>query len=214
MVHESLYMCTVYKAFVLEEEECKALVRKPSFFPEIVYELTKEAITDMRGNIFSLSTKQWQDRLTQRSVTHVRDPLTSSHSLVPTTAEEKAPQIDWSRCWANIRQKGLSPVQKSTLFKLCHDLLPNGNLLHKFKMTKSPTCQFCPETDDKMHFMYCQQAGTIGKTVMSALSQSSSQPVDPTWEQVGRLDLEFASENDRIAALILLSESVHHITSQ
>ena len=214
MVHESLYMCTVYKAFVLEEEECKALVRKPSFFPEIVYELTKEAITDMRGNIFSLSTKQWQDRLTQRNVTHVRDPLTSSLSLVSTTAEEKAPQIDWSRCWANIRQKGLSPAQKSTLFKLCHGLFPNGKLLHKFKMVKSPICQFCPETDDKMHFMYCQQSGKIGKTVMSALSQASSQPVDPTWEQVGRLDLEFASENDRIAGLILLSESVHHITSQ
>ena len=62
--------------------------------------------------------------------------------------------------------------------------------------------------------MYCQQSGKIGKTVMSALSQASSQPVDPTWEQVGRLDLEFASENDRIAGLILLSESVHHITSQ
>ena len=168
----------------------------------------------MRGNIFSLSTKQWQDRLTQRSVTHVRDPLTSSHSLVPTTAEEKAPQIDWSRCWANIRQKGLSPVQKSTLFKLCHGLFPNGKLLHKFKMVKSPICQFCPETDDKMHFMYCQQSGKIGKTVMSALSQASSQPVDFTWEQVGRLDLEFASEDDRLAGLILLSESVHHITSQ
>ena len=149
-----------------------------------------------------------------RSVTHVRDPLTSCHSLLPTTAEEKAPQIDWNRCWSNMRLKGLSPVQKSTLFKLCHGLFPNGKLLHKFKMVKSPTCQYCPETDDKMHFMYCQQAGTIGKTVMRALSQASSQPEDFTWEQVGRLDLEFASEDDRLAGLILLSESVHHITSQ
>ena len=214
IVHESLYMSTVFKAFVLEEDECKALVRKPSFFPEIVYVLIKEAITDMRGNIFSLSTKQWQERLTMRSVTHVRDPLTSCHSLLPTTAEEKAPQIDWNRCWSNMRLKGLSPLQKSTLFKLCHGLFPNGKLLHKFKMVKSPTCQFCPETDDKMHFMYCQQAGTIGKTVMRALSQASSQPEDFTWEQVGRLDLEFASEDDRLAGLILLSESVHHITSQ
>ena len=87
-------------------------------------------------------------------------------------------------------------------------------MISKFKMVKSPTCQFCPETDDKMHFMYCQQAGTIGKTVMRALSQASSQPEDFTWEQVGRLDLEFASEDDRLAGLILLSESVHHITSQ
>mgnify|MGYP007015938606 FL=1 len=62
--------------------------------------------------------------------------------------------------------------------------------------------------------MNCQQAGTIGKTVMRALSQASSQPEDFTWEQVGRLDLEFASEDDRLAGLILLSESVHHITSQ
>ena len=59
-----------------------------------------------------------------------------------------------------------------------------------------------------------QQSGTIGKTVMKALTQVSSDSEDITWEQVDRLDLEIASEDDRLAGLILLSEAVHHITTQ
>ena len=46
-LHKSLYMHTVFKAFLLEEVESKALVRKPSFFLEKVYVLIKEAFSDM-----------------------------------------------------------------------------------------------------------------------------------------------------------------------
>ena len=73
-VHSSPYMLSVYKAFVLEETESRALVRKPSYFPESIYDLIKEPLSDIRGHIFSLSTKQWKDRITKKWTTHVRDP--------------------------------------------------------------------------------------------------------------------------------------------
>ena len=54
----SSYMMAIFKAFVREDEEAKHLVTKPSFFPDSVYVLIKEAYTDLRGQIFTLSTKQ------------------------------------------------------------------------------------------------------------------------------------------------------------
>ena len=57
-VHTSSYMMAIFKAFVREDDEAKHLVKKPSFFPESIYVLIKEAYTDLRGQIFTLSTKQ------------------------------------------------------------------------------------------------------------------------------------------------------------
>ena len=63
-VHTSSYMMAVYKAFVREDDEAKQLVKKPSFFPDSLYVLIKEAFSDLRGQIFTMSTNQWQRRFT------------------------------------------------------------------------------------------------------------------------------------------------------
>ena len=86
-------MMAIFKAFVREDGEAKHLVKKPSFFPESIYVLIKEAYTDLRGQIFTLSTKQWQIRITEGRTTHVRDPTTGSFSL-PSAAEELWPPAD------------------------------------------------------------------------------------------------------------------------
>ena len=212
-VHSSPYMLSIYKAFVLEETEYKTLVRKPSFFPESTYDLIKEAFSDIRGYIFSLSTKQWQDRITKKWSTHVRDPSLGTFSLLSTTTEEQCPAADWSYTWQNIRLRGLSPEQKSTLFKFCNNLIPNGVQLHKFKMSNTPTCQFCNEIDDKLHFMTCVQSNLIGAFISEALSPLFFQQETFSWEKVGRAELHATSHDDRLAGLILLSEAVHHIST-
>ena len=43
---------------------------------------------------------------------------------------------------------------------------------------------------------------------------TSSQPGNITWEHVGRLDLDMASGDDRLAGLMLLSEAALHIAAQ
>ena len=108
-IHSSPYMLSIFKAFVLEETEGRALVRKSSFFPEATYDLIKEAFLDIRCHIFSLSTKQWQDRITKKWSTHVRDPSLGTFSLLSTPAEENCPAADWGQTWQNIRLRGLSP---------------------------------------------------------------------------------------------------------
>ena len=45
-----------------------------------MYVLIKEAYRDLRGQIFILSAKQWQSRITENRITHVGDPVTGSLS--------------------------------------------------------------------------------------------------------------------------------------
>ena len=52
----------IYRAFVQEEEDAKQLVKKPSFYPESMFTLVKEAFSALGGQIFCLSAKQWQLR--------------------------------------------------------------------------------------------------------------------------------------------------------
>ena len=141
-VHTSSYMMAIFKAFVREDDEAKHLVKKTSFFPDSIYVLIKEAYRDLRGQIFILSTKQWQSRITEGQTTHVRDPITGSLSLLPSPSEELWPTSDWSQSRQNLRWRGLSPEQKTTLFKLCHDLFPHEELLQKFKQASSAECQY------------------------------------------------------------------------
>ena len=115
-VHTSSYMLAIFKAFVKEEEEAKQFVKKTSFFPDSMYVLIKEAYRDLRGQIFILSAKQWQSRITEDRITHVGDPVTGSLSLLPSPSEELWPTTDWSQSRQNLRVRGLSPEQKSTLF--------------------------------------------------------------------------------------------------
>ena len=146
-VHSSSYSSAIFKAFVKEDEEAKHLVKKPSFFPESMYALVKEAYRDLKSQIFSLSAKQWQTRITENLVTHVRDPTTGSASLLPSPSEEIWPASDWSQSRLNLKMGGLSPDQKSTLFKLCNDLFPYTEQLQKFKLASSAECQFCKDVD-------------------------------------------------------------------
>ena len=169
-VHSSSFMSAIFKAFVKGDEEAKQLVKKPSFFPESMYALVKEAYRDLKSQIFILSAKQWQNRITENLITHVRDPATGSPSLLPSPSEELWPAGDWTQSRLNLKLGGLSPDQKSTLFKLCNDLFPYTEQLQKFKLATSAGCQFCQEVDGPLHFLNCIQAKSLGTFLRETLS--------------------------------------------
>ena len=50
-VLSSSYMSAIFKAFIKEDEEAKHLVKKPSFFPESMYALVKEAYRDLKRDL-------------------------------------------------------------------------------------------------------------------------------------------------------------------
>ena len=211
-VHTSSYMLAIFKAFVKEEEEAKQFVKKPSFFPDSMYVLIKEAYRDLRGQIFILSAKQWQSRITENRITHVGDPVTGSLSLLPSPSEELWPTTDWGQSRQNLRVRGLSPEQKSTLFKLCNDLFPHGELLQKFKQATSAGCQYCKEVDGPLHFLNCIQAKNLGSFIRETLSPLFFTQEGFSWTKVRTLDLSSSSHKERLAGLIFLSETVNHIS--
>ena len=176
-----------------------------------MYALVKEAYRDLKGQIFILSAKQWQIRITENLITHVRDPTTGLPSLLPSPSEELWPAGDWSQSRLNLKLGGLSPDQKSTLFKLCNDLFPYTEQLQKFKLASSAECQFCQEVDGPLHFFNCTQAKSLGSFLRETLSPLFFTEEPFSWTKVRSLDLSTPSHEDRLSGLVLLSEIVNHI---
>ena len=55
--------CTpVYRAFVSDEEDMRAFVKRPTFLPQVVYDVIKEATEDDNDMIVRYTTKTWQER--------------------------------------------------------------------------------------------------------------------------------------------------------
>ena len=107
---------------------------------------------------------------------------------------------------------GLSPDQKSTLFKLRNDLFPYTEQLQKFKLATSAGCQFCQEVDGPLHFLNCIQAKSLGSFLRETLSPLFFTEEPFSWTKVRTLDLSAPSHEDRLSGLVLLSEIVNHIS--
>ena len=210
-VLSSTYSSAIYKAFVKDDEDAKQIVKKPSFYPEAMFASVKEALRDLGGQIFSLTAKQWQTRLTENLATHVRDPTSGIVSLLPSPAEESWPDSNWSQSRLNLSLRGLSPNQKSTLFKLSNDLLPHSEQLQKFKLATTAECQFCKESDGALHFFTCVQAQNLGSFLQDSLSPAFFTEEQFSWTKVKTLDLSTPSLQDRLSGLVLTAEVVNHI---
>ena len=212
-VLSSSYSRAIYRAFVQEEEDAKQLVKKPSFYPESMFTLVKEAFSALGGQIFCLSAKQWQLRATENIVTHFRDPASGMASLLPSPAEETWPTHNWPQSRANLNIRGLTPNQRSTLYMLCNDLLTNSERLQKFKLATSAECPFCKEVDESLHFLSCSQAQGLGNFLEVSLTPIFFTEDQFSWAKVRSLDLNSASLHDKRAGLVLIAEVVSQILS-
>ena len=173
----------------------------------------KEALKDLGGQIFSLTAKQWQTRLTENLVTHARDPISGSVSLLPSPAEESWPDADWPQSRVNLSLKGLTPHQRSTLFKLTNDLFPYSEQLQKSKLSSNSECHFCKKSDGPLHFLTCVQVKNLGTFLQDCLSPAFFTEAQFSWSKVKTLDLSTPALQDRLAGMVLLAEAVNHIQS-
>ena len=91
----------------------KLVVKKPSFLPQLVYDVIREAWEEEGDLIARFTTKTWQDRLTTRMCTHSKDPQTGLSLLIQTDQEKQLKEVDWECCWVNMRCAGLTTSQQS-----------------------------------------------------------------------------------------------------
>ena len=119
--------------------------------------------------------KEWYQIILERGVTHTSEDLESPPVLIPSRHEESQPEKDFSNSYRLCRLFGLSPEQKTFLFKLVQNLLPTQERLHRLRKVPSPCCRFCdcPE-DTTEHLLACAQSAEVTAPLMACLSSQVS----------------------------------------
>ena len=80
----------------------------------------------------------------------------SPATLIPSILEERHPEVEWNTSRRIRRCPGLSPDQKSILWKLSENLLVTRERLNRVKKADTLFCLHCPGvTDDREHLLSC-----------------------------------------------------------
>ena len=123
-----------------------------------------------------MSTRDWQRRLTERSTTHLRDPLSGIPDLIHTNLEKSFNNITWLNAWFFRRIQGLNPDQKSWLFLFCNNLLPTNERLHRIGKLQANTCSFCGEIDTRQHILNCPRTNHLVMPLQKIIKSCEGSP--------------------------------------
>ena len=133
----SLFHSWLYRFHIEGEDN----LPNPGFTPYYdrnFFEVIKEAHTQPQLNPPEMTVSQWYQFLLSRNLT--KQVINEVPVLVPCRIEEKYPQICWADSYRISRLKGLSPQNKSFLFKLIHELLPSKERLNHLNLAPTSLC--------------------------------------------------------------------------
>ena len=121
---------------------------RPPYYSEAFFSIIKDVHKNTPLNVTWITLKQWYQILLEKGVTHTCDDQDSPPVLIKSNLEESRLDDDFSLSYRMTRLFGLSPDQKSFLFKLVQNLLPTRERLHRCKKSQSSSCLFCNEEVD------------------------------------------------------------------
>lgn len=130
--------------------------------------------------------------------------------------QQHHPQADWQAIWRSVSANTLSSPARSEWFKVCHNLLPTTERLHRIAWgaVRSPLCQDCGVTDDVVHHL--AECGPERRAVWSWASRKLQTLLGKEIEAsvIVRPELPNAKDNPKAAAAIwLLGVVVSMLTS-
>ena len=108
--------------------------------------------------------------------------------LIASKLEESNPQVDINAAYALSRKFGLSPDQKSFLFKMLQSILPTRERLCRIGKINSSTCLFCNDEDTLYHLLSCPQSSEITLPLRRCLEDNVQGEVTP--KKVVLLDVD------------------------
>jgi hypothetical protein len=141
------YLNSLYRWHVLGQRDVPDPGRPP-YYTLAFFSVIKDVHFNTPLNIIWITLKQWNQLLLERGVTHTSDDTESPPILLSSRLEESNPSVDFSNSYRLSRLFGLSPEQKSFLFKLLQNILPSKERLHRAGKVPLPPCSFCEVQQD------------------------------------------------------------------
>ena len=143
-------------------------------------------------NPVQMSVSQWYQYLLEERVTMLEDEE-GRREAKRCRVEELEPGVDWGRSYRLSRLKGLSPDDKSLLFKVLHQLLPTGERLNRLQPNKSSACSHCRATprDTLVHAIFTCEANQQAARAMLKWAQC----YDPSLTPLSLLHLEVEAQD-------------------
>ena len=195
---------------VLGYRECSNPGRPP-YYSTAFFNIIKDVRENTPLNVASVSVKQWYQLLLERGVTHNSDNPDQPPQLIPTKLELKYPETDFSSAYRLSRTIGLSPDQKSFLFKIMQSLLPTRERLARLGRIQSSDCLYCEGVmDSTAHLLACTLSREVTERLQNCIS---SYLPHSTPNDIVRLNLP-VSDSLELPLTWLVSTCLSHVWDQ
>ena len=163
------YMNTLYRWHVLQDDSIPDPGRPP-YYSTKFFEIIKEVKDTTPLNVAWVTVKQWYQLLLERNMTHDCSAPDSPPVLLHTRLEDKYPGVDFSAPYSLSRSFGLSPDQKSFLFKLMQSLLPTRERLQRMRKVNSSDCIHCQGiVDTTEHLLTCSKSTQVSSPLLACI---------------------------------------------
>ena len=91
---------------------------RPPYYSSAFFSIIKDIHENTPLNVTWVTVKQWYQLLLERGVTHTSQDVNSPPLLIPSKVEQNYPEVNFPAVYQLTRKFGLSPDQKSFLFKM------------------------------------------------------------------------------------------------
>ena len=164
------YLNALYKWHVLLDRSLPDPGRPP-YYSELFFATIRDVHNNTPLNVTWVSLKQWYQLLLERGVTHTSEDHDSPAILIKSRLEDSRLEVDYGNSYRMIRLFGLSPDQKTFLFKLTNNLLPTRERQHRCRKAPSAMCLFCSDPEDKFeHLFSCTQSTAVTTPLFACIS--------------------------------------------
>ena len=153
----NMYYNTLYRWHVLGQRDIPN-PGCPPFYSTCFFSIIRDTHENTPLNIAWVTVKQWYRLLMEKGITHSSEEPSVPAALIASKLETKHLDANWPNAYQLARKFGLSPEQKSFLFKMLQSLLPTRERLARVGKAPSSACTFCQDPDDNIaHLMTCTQ---------------------------------------------------------
>ena len=122
-------------------------------------------------NIAWVTVKQWYQLLLERGVTHTSANPDIPPVIIKTKVEECHQDLDLSNSYRLSRIFGLSPEQKSFLFKMIQSILPTRDRLARMKKIQTSNCLYCDDVPDSTaHLLTCNLSSEVSERLLACIA--------------------------------------------